>query len=371
MVLEKSSTGKVRAASATSSATSSPASIVVTFLPTLYVCGLLFAQGARAQQSGLPLHSVCGQTRSVLVRFLDARPASGVKVLLTAASPDMGGPELYVKASPPAPPAPGGGQTVVISPLSTPDMNCTSVITGTLTASTDQRGLARFDRLGEGAWLLYFEGEVTYEGLVAPIVPASIQGRFPQGRTRAGGGFIEQVTPLNEEGGPTGQPVQSGTGPTTSRYLLAFSAGQGVWLPGLDLAAADDEPPVPLAGMTPVEPVAPMTTPVPETPTMPSAVVTQGVSQSSRAGNGTNSSAQESTFDASSAEVVPGSSQLAPQSTGPKDNTHQFSAWWAAVLGLTVGGVAVLMWARRHASERNGAADTGEPVRAGNRRRRG
>ena len=72
MVREMSNTVKVRPASATSS----PATIVVTFLSTLYLCGLLFAQGAGAQQSGLPIqYSACGQTRSVVVRFLDATPA--------------------------------------------------------------------------------------------------------------------------------------------------------------------------------------------------------------------------------------------------------------------------------------------------------
>src|SRR5437016_6158494 len=66
----------------------------------LMLCGsgFLFARGvaAQAQEGGTQGSATCGQTRSVLMRFLDGKPASGVEVSFAAASPDMGGPELYV-----------------------------------------------------------------------------------------------------------------------------------------------------------------------------------------------------------------------------------------------------------------------------------
>ena len=279
----------------------------------------------------MPQVPPCGQSRSVLVRFIDGKPAQDIKVILTAASSAMGGPELYVMGGetdrPGTPDA-----TDVVSPLSTPDPNCTAVITGTLTATTDQRGMVRFDGLGEGMWLLRFEGEVTHERQIASVVPASVQGLFPQGRTRGGGGFVEQVSALNEEGGPNGQPVQPGVGSTTSRYVLEFSAEQGGWLPGLDLADADDAPPIPLARVTTV------------------ASMTPGImSQESKGEIGTDGNTQESAFDASSAEVVPGSGQRPSQATVQtnQNNTQHFSVWWIVVLGLTVGGLVAIAWARR------------------------
>ncbi len=288
------------------------------------------ARGVGSQRAATS--ATCGQSRSVLVRFIDGQPALGVKVTLDADSAAMGGAALYVMGV-------GTNQAVIndgkdrgASPLSTPNPHCTPIITGTLTATTDQRGLVRFGGLGEGMWRLRFGGEVTHERQTASVVPAPVQGLFPQGRTRGGGGFVEQVTPLNEEGGPNGQPVQPGVGPTTSRYVLEFSVEQAGWLPGLDLAAADYAPPIPLASGTTV------------------ASVTPGImSQESKGETSIDGDTQEFVFDASSAEVVPGSDQQSSQASVQtnQNNMQRFSAWWIVVLGLTVGGLVAIGWARR------------------------
>ncbi|MBF6611601.1 MAG: hypothetical protein IVW55_00550 [Chloroflexi bacterium] len=308
---------------------------------TLCVSGLMFAQGAAAQAGGSqhsPEGAMCGQSRSVLLRFLDGRAAMGVKVVLTAASPAMGGPELYVAGRETNQFGPSAGQGGGVAPMSTPEVDCTPIVTGTLKATTDQRGLVRFDQLGEGTWILQFEGEVTHQQDTASVVPASLQGLYPQGRTREGGGFVEQVTALNEEGGPSQQPVQPGAGPTTSRYVLEFSSGQGGWLPGIDLAAANDAPPIPLASIT----VGAVGTP-------------SVVRQASSDGSGTGDSTQESTFDASGAYVVPGSDQQPSQRT-VQTSTHLISAWWVAVAGLVIGGLVAIAWATRRTSQQNAPA---------------
>lgn len=299
-----------------------------------------------------PYRAACGESRSVLVRFPDGKPAPGLKVVLTAASPLMGGPTLYAEDST----GDGFGDSttadprdVGVSTISTPGTNCTPVVTGTLTSITDKRGLTRFDLLGEGIWVLHFEGEVTRtdEGQTAPVVAASVQGRFPEGRTRGGGGFIEQVMVLNEEGGPNRQPVEPGVGGTTSRYLLAFSAGQGGWLPGLDLAAEDAAPPIPLAGVTPATTTTKATIAA-ITPEPSSGTITPG--------------SMTPALDASNRRVVPRSGQQpqrvtsgeysgdASQATVQDDTMRSgglSGAWWAAVLGVTVGGVVAAAWSKR------------------------
>lgn len=261
--------------------------LVAMLLSALCAFALLFAKEALAQEASAQVASAqevhvqpspeCGQTRWVLVRFLNGKPAAGIIVDLTAALADMGGPQLYATGgslrSLPGQSAPIGesDQGIAVAPQPTLGMaGCKPVISGTLTAITDLQGRARFDRLGEGVWVALFEGEVTHAGHTASIVPASIQGLFPYGRTRGGGGFLEQVTALNEEGGsnPGLGPVQAGAGPTTSRYVLEFSAIYGGWLPSLDLAdmaevadvkdvateevsSGQDAPPVPLERVTP------------------------------------------------------------------------------------------------------------------------
>src|SRR5213078_4546319 len=110
--------------------------------------------------------------------------------------------------------------------------------------------LARFEGLGEGTWTVRFEGPVIRGGQTVSLVPVAVQGRAPYGRSREGGGFMERVDAMSEEGGPNPEPVQPGVGPTTSRYLLQFSGEYGGWLPGLDMSD-DGAPPVPLADVTP------------------------------------------------------------------------------------------------------------------------
>jgi hypothetical protein len=344
MVWDKSSTGKVRAANATSS----PASVVVTFLSTLCLSGLLFAQRAVAQQSGLPLHSACGQTRSVLVRFLDATPARGVSVSLSAAPTDMDGPELYSAGEPAshvgqtgqaASQTPVSGVSTVFSPLPLPtsDTGCRPVVTGTLSMITDVRGLATFAQLGEGNWVLRFQGDVsavTQERRTAPIVPASIQGLFPYGRTRAGGGFIERVDALNEHGGPDPKSVPPGIGPTTSRYVLSFSPEHGGWLPGLDLAPEDSAPPAPLAEVTP------------GAANMGATPATPDASPGAYGNIPTSDSKQESAFDATNVHVVPGTGQGAGSSNAQEGNSARWLSSWLPVVALVLFGLLALAWAR-------------------------
>ncbi len=176
---------------------------------------LLQAHGVAAQDysSLRSENDGCGQTRMVLVRFADGQPAPGVTLTVSARDAATGGPELYVPVSS----SMDGHQDMVEPPLAPPGTRCSPVITGTLTAKTDRSGLARFNRLGEGNWMLRFDGEVTRSGKTASVVPASVQGLFPFGRTREGGGFVERVDALNEHGGPNPELVQPGTGPTTSR----------------------------------------------------------------------------------------------------------------------------------------------------------
>ena len=323
-------------------------SIVAIFASTMCLGGFLLAQGASAQDSGLPPGPVCGDTRSMLVRFLDAKPVPGVRLTLTAAPPEMGGPELYLAgelAGPSTPDVPKGdeeSEEVVVSPLPPTDTGCRPVVTGTLSMVTDPEGRARFHHLGEGTWILRFEGEVTRERRTAAIVPTSTQGLFPHGRTRDGGGFIERVDTLNEHGGPNPEPVPPVAGPTTSRYVLSFSPEHDAWLPGLDLAPDDDAPPAPLAAVTPV---ATYTDATPET----SAVPPDADEHSSTNG------AQESAFDGSDAQVVLEEGQPAVPPTMQDDNRVRWlNGWWVPVVALTLGGLLVIMWARRRTAPLHG-----------------
>lgn len=210
--------------------------------------------------------TTCGETRLLQVRFLDGSPVSHIRVVLIPASEAMGGPEAFPQNS-------SGDSTeenmseqsahyhagpVNIASL-TPETACSPVFTGPLITVTDAQGFARFERLSAGNWVLHFEGTIAHGGHNAPLISSSIQGRYPYGRSRNGGGFIERVDPFNEDGGSDAQPIGSSTGATTSRYLLLFSEKDHVWLPGLDLTSADEEAPQPLADVTPVsiQPAAP------------------------------------------------------------------------------------------------------------------
>ena len=233
------------------------------------------ARGASQSYQGDP----CDQTRFVLVRFLDGSPVPGVRTVLSAAPSSMGGPELYMIDAPDTPDASDqlaqadGHPESVMPVILMPGRTCHPVITGTLVAVTNAEGLARFDSLGEGTWVLRFEGTITRGHQTASVVPAAVQGRPPYGRTRWREGFAERVDALNEEGGPNPEPIQPSVAASTSRYLLQFSTEYAGWLPGLDLASEDDVPPVPLADAT----LAPL--PVP--------------------------AAAESTFDATSVTLAP------------------------------------------------------------------
>jgi hypothetical protein len=301
----------------------------------LLLCATTFliAEQEVAQAANTRAGSGCGQSRLVLVRFEDGRPVPGVKVTLSAASPAMGGPEIYGSQSP------GGDPDAVIvsPPLPTPQSECTPVMTGTLTSVTDQSGLARFEGLGEGTWMLRFSGEVSSAGRAAPVVPAPIQGLFPYGRTREGGGFVERVDALNEHGGPNPEPVQPGVGQTTSRYVLQYSAEHGGWLPGLDLAPSDGTPPVPLAQVTPV--------------TTPELDVVDGGSRSTGdagAGAGTaTDSAAESSFEPSRVEVMTSEDKAPTQLDRQTEGASRLNAWWAVALVLGVGVLAVVWRMKR------------------------
>lgn len=346
----------------------------------LMLCGAgcLLVRGVAAQEGGTQQTTTCGQTRSVLVRFLDGKPAPVVKVTLASlrseASPEMGGPELYAAGAagaaggPTGPTAQSspteGGQAVTVSPLRPPDLGCRPVVTGTLTALTNPQGRVRFDQLGDGAWVVQFEGEVAYSGRSAYIVPVSVQGLFPQGRTRAGGGFIEQVTSLNEEGGPNPEPVSELATPGaghersggTSRYVLEFSAQYEGWLPGLDLVTADNSPPVPLAEVTPPAMATPAISAV---SAITSAGATPAVGQERNAESPANGTAQESSFDMASVSVeeASGSDQPALQTAGQKSGAPWFNAW-LAVAGLTLGGVGAIVWAKRRSAATDSTSST-------------
>lgn len=303
----------------------------------LYACASLLTESVAAEEGTPRPASACGQSRLLLVRFADGQPAPGVRVTLSAASAAMGGPELY------RPQGSGGPQTDVrddqdapVSPLATPGSECSPVITGTLTVTTDGSGLARFSGSGEGNWILRLDGEVARAGKVASIVPASVQGLFPYGRTREGGGFVERVDALNEHGGPNPGPVQPGTGPTTSRYVLHFSAEHGGWLPVIDLAAEDDAPTVPLSAVSLVTTVTPEAGPLGGTP------ISGNTDYQQRDSDG------ESSFDPSAVEEAyrwdEGPARPGQQPAG----TDLFTVWWAVALVLAVGALAVVWRVRRN-----------------------
>lgn len=301
----------------------------------------LMTQHVAAQAEISPQSGGCGQTRLVLVRFLNGEPVPGVRVILTAVSPAMGGPELYkTDRSGSQSTAIDDSRDIVVPPLLTPASACTPVITGTLTVATDASGQARFDRLGEGTWMVRFEGQVKLADQTASIAPASAQGPFPYGRTRDGGGFIERVDALNEHGGPNPEPVQPGTGLTTSRYVLHFSAEQGGWLPGLDLAAEDGMRPVPLARVTPV------------TTTLDSedAGTGPGTDRGGNLDNPTSDTADEFAFDPSAVEVVTPQDQAPTQPDGQPEGTRLFNVWWAIFLVLAVSALAAIVWGKKRAS---------------------
>jgi hypothetical protein len=284
----------------------------------------------------------CGQVRVVLVRFADGQPAPGVTLTMSARDTAAGGPELY------APVSSGigvdGDQDVVEPPLTPPSTRCSPVITGTLTATTDRSGLARFSGLGEGNWMLRFDGRVTRSGKTAAVVPSPVQGLFPYGRTREGGGFVERVDALNEHGGPNPAPVQPGTGPTTSRYVLHFSVEHNGWLPGIDLATVDGAPPIPLAAVTPTSAGTPEPTPDGGTPGGAMPVSGDVEPQQSN-------SPGEFAFDRSCAGGVPSRDQAPAEPGGQPGAVRTLNLWWTVVLIVLIAALSilVLMWARRRA----------------------
>lgn len=303
----------------------------------LCACASLPAELVAAQEATPPPDSACGQSRLVLVRFTDGQPAPGVTLTLSAASAAMGGPELYSsQGSSVLQTDVRGGQDAPVSPLATPGSECTPVITATLTVTTDGSGLARFDRLGEGNWILSFEGEVRRASKVATIVPPSVQGLFPYGRTREGGGFVERFDALNEHGGPNPEPVQPGTGPTTSRYVLGFSAEHGGWLPVIDLADEDDAPPVPLSAVSLVITVTPEAGPLGGTP------ISGNTDYQQRDSDG------ESSFDPSAVEEAYRWDEGPARPGQQPHRTDLFTVWWAVALVLAVGALAVVWRVRRN-----------------------
>lgn len=317
------------------------------FFMLLLLCAstLLLTQHVAAKDEISPQSDGCGQSRLVLVRFLNGEPVSGVRVIFSAAPPAMGGPELYkADRSSSQSTAIDDSRDIVVSPLLTPAIGCTPVITGTLTMVTDASGQARFDWLGEGTWIVQFEGVTTHGGRTASVVPASVQGLFPYGRTREGGGFFERVDALNEHGGPNPEPVSElatpGTGLTTSRYVLHFSAEHYGWLPGLDLAAEDGTRPVPLAGVTPV------------TATLDSedAGTGPGTDGGGNLDNPTSDTADEFVFDPGAVEVVSAQDKAPTQPDGQPEGTRLFNVWWAVLLVLWVSALAAIVWGKRRAS---------------------
>jgi hypothetical protein len=309
--------------------------LILRCVGTLLALSALLASQPAAARGPSQSHKgdACGQTRFVLVRFLDESPVPGVSVLLSAVPASMGGPELYKADASDAPDTPGARDQLAeaedhpesLMPVTlTPGRTCDPVITGTLVAETNAKGLARFDNLREGTWVLRFEGTITRGHKTASVVPAAVQGRSPYGRTREGGGFTEQVDALNEEGGPNPEPIQPSVAASTSRYLLQFSTEYAGWLPGLDMASEDEVQPVPLADVTLV--------------------------QEAEKGS------SESTFDSSSVALVP--PQDLPFSEGGQPHGEQpFSLWLATVLGLALGGSVALAcgkwdrWGRRRVGE--------------------
>ncbi|MBF6614371.1 MAG: hypothetical protein IVW55_14740 [Chloroflexi bacterium] len=313
----------------------------IAWMISLFCAGaLLVIQHAAAQSPEQDTRRgvACGQTRFVLVRFLDGNPASGVRTVFSAAPPSMGGPQLYMPDASGRPTGIRAQPDGVMPTLPTPSVGCQSVITGTLAAVTNAQGLARFDGLGEGTWTLRFEGTITRGHQTSSLVPAAVQGRAPYGRTRQGGGFAERIDTLNEDGGPNPQRIQPGVGATTSRYLLHFSTEYAGWLPGLDLASEDGMPPLPLADMT----LAPWAIP---------GSTSGGGTSSSESGGSTeslsDSSSQESTFDPSSVKLVPPQDHALSEGSGERTGASSLNAWWAAVLGLTLGGVVAIVWGKR------------------------
>lgn len=296
-------------------------------IPLLLLLGasaFLLAGHAGAEEATPPPDDACAQTRLVLVRSVDGQPAPGVRVTLSAVSPEMGGPGIYSSQGSIAPKTESrDDQDAPVSPLATPGIECTPVITGTLTATTDRSGLAQFSRLGEGNWMLRFDGEVARGSEIASVVSASIQGLFPFGRTREGGGFVERVDALNEHAPasliPNPEPVQPGTGATTSRYVLQYSAEHGGWLPGIDLAAGDDAPPVPLAAVAPV---------------------------SGDPDGQQSDSAAESSFDPSAVEEASRWDQATAQPAQQPESTDLSTVWWVVALVLA-GGALPVMWRMR------------------------
>jgi hypothetical protein len=235
----------------------------------------------------------------------------------------------------------------VLSPLPTTGAGCTPASTGTLTAPTDRAGLARFSGLGEGNWMLRFQGQVTHAGKTARLVPLSIQGLFPYGRTRRGGAFVERVDALSEHAPasliPNPEPVEPGTGPTTSRYVLLFAAEHGGWIPGVDLAPDDDAPPAPLALVAPVRQVTEVTTLTPEAPQAGGKPASGGFEQQPSNKPG------EFTFSSPELEVVSPPDQATAELDGQPGDGRSGSLWRAALLILALGAPILLALARRRA----------------------
>lgn len=206
----------------------------------------------------------CGSTRLVKVRFPDGSPVPGLQVALARSvfSVDHGSDTSSSTGE--APPGSATEQSAPFSLLTltltvaptwdVPQSDCMSASEGSVRGLTNADGIAGFAGLAEGSWMLHFEGTVSrggQAGRAMPVTPASLQGMYPYGRTRSGGGFVELVSPLNEEGYPNGAPVSPSTGDSTSRYVLQLNKEGTAWMPGLDLATGDEEGPLPLAEVTP------------------------------------------------------------------------------------------------------------------------
>ena len=158
------------------------------------------------------------------------------------------------------------------------------------------------------------------------------------------------VNQLNEEGASDSEPVEPGTGATTSRYVLQVSGESRAWLPGLDLATDDNEAPLPLAEVSPVPSSMPsefqysmydtpgtpdtsVATPAPAGGSSPSPVFAEGA-QSLR------------------------TTQPAQARQGHTPNlTWVELLVWPVVFGLALGGVAAFLRGARSSRESSSSGD--------------
>ena len=180
----------------------------------------------------------CGLSNTIKVRTVTGVPVPGVTVRMQALPGSSGGPETYK-------------ERVALCPAAH-----TPVMTGTLTSKTDASGQAQFEQLGRGLWLVWMEGDVDGQAIVA----SASQGLPPYGNNPAGGGHLELLDPFNEHVGSEpgseepGVPAEAVQLAVMSSYVLM--AAPGGWVSALDLAAPSETPlpliSIPAASLTPI-----------------------------------------------------------------------------------------------------------------------